>query len=202
MSVNNITIENTIENKREKTIIKWKEECKSCQGTGLFVGYAEKNGAAVICYKCKGTGCENFEKEFYTFISQKEKDNITHVYATNPGIRLDPETIEGGVTLKEWNNNASSVFDPGNEIRNATCPAWWYQSSNYKLKPNWKECNTVNRFPDCRKFNMKEKCWEKWDAEYNESLSQGRSDSLYEYEPHIHIFHHENRCIYCSKDNN
>lgn len=168
----NVIIENAIENEREKTIIEWQEECKSCQGTGLFVGYAEKNGAAVICNKCKGTGCEHFKKEFYSFVGKKQKSNVTHVYATNPGFRINPKTIEGGVTLEEWENDTSIVFQPGNEIRTRTCPAWWYQSVNYKLKPNWKECNSVNKFTDCRKFNTKEKCWRKWDTEYNESLSR------------------------------
>lgn len=37
-------------------IIKIECECNACKGTGLYVGMAERDGAAVVCYTCKGTG--------------------------------------------------------------------------------------------------------------------------------------------------
>lgn len=33
-------------------------ECESCRGTGLYSGFCEGPGVAVVCLGCKGTGCE------------------------------------------------------------------------------------------------------------------------------------------------
>jgi len=40
--------------------------CQSCDGTGLYKGFAEKDGAAVVCSRCDGTG-----KEHYVFVYEK-----------------------------------------------------------------------------------------------------------------------------------
>lgn len=32
-----------------KKEIRIKQECSACNGTGLYVGFAEKDGAAVVC---------------------------------------------------------------------------------------------------------------------------------------------------------
>ena len=34
-----------------------KTECGSCGGTGLYCGFAEPKGTAVVCLNCSGTGC-------------------------------------------------------------------------------------------------------------------------------------------------
>ena len=45
-----------------KLALEWIEQCKHCNGTGLFIGMGEMagredyGGAAVVCNKCKGTG--------------------------------------------------------------------------------------------------------------------------------------------------
>ncbi len=33
-------------------------ECSACNATGLYQGFAEPKGVAVVCLKCSGTGCE------------------------------------------------------------------------------------------------------------------------------------------------
>ena len=35
-----------------------KAECGACSGTGLYRGFAEPKGTAVVCLHCSGTGCE------------------------------------------------------------------------------------------------------------------------------------------------
>ena len=37
-------------------VIEFDCECESCKGTGLYVGMAEREGSAVVCHTCKGTG--------------------------------------------------------------------------------------------------------------------------------------------------
>ena len=44
-------------------------ECESCGGTGLYCGFAEPKGVAVVCLECDGTGAtkgkpSNFTKPF------------------------------------------------------------------------------------------------------------------------------------------
>ena len=35
-------------------------ECQACGGTGLYKGMAERDGAAVVCSCCNGTGKTEF----------------------------------------------------------------------------------------------------------------------------------------------
>ena len=35
-------------------------ECPACDGTGLYVGFAEAKGTAAVCGECSGTGCSIF----------------------------------------------------------------------------------------------------------------------------------------------
>jgi hypothetical protein len=42
-----------------------KIECSSCGGTGLYCGFCEAKGTAVVCQSCAGQGWQNFSyKEF------------------------------------------------------------------------------------------------------------------------------------------
>ena len=59
-------------------IIEFDEKCKSCKGTGVYQGLAEKNGSGVVCYKCKGTGCHHvtFEYEDFELLNYKAHPHI------------------------------------------------------------------------------------------------------------------------------
>jgi len=35
-----------------------KAECTSCGATGVYSGFCEARGEAVVCLRCSGTGCE------------------------------------------------------------------------------------------------------------------------------------------------
>jgi len=52
-------------------------ECRSCEGSGLYSGMCEPKGVAVICYTCKGSGCEKFL--YKPFIKRKPRTDITTV---------------------------------------------------------------------------------------------------------------------------
>jgi hypothetical protein len=54
-----------------------KAECRSCDGTGLYVGFAEPKGTAVVCLTCDGTGCE--EIRYAPFTKRKSKRGIQRV---------------------------------------------------------------------------------------------------------------------------
>ncbi len=52
-------------------------ECTACGATGLYVGFAEPKGTAVVCISCDGTGC--MEISFKPFICRKGKRGIAIV---------------------------------------------------------------------------------------------------------------------------
>ena len=149
------------------------EECQTCGGTGLYSGMAETKNCAVVCHICKGTGCNHFVHEYDDFNSRKVNPEIEYVYQANPGIKIGREYRYlfkdfGGMPFKDW--DAGKPFVVGMENRRFTCPAWWYQSVDYKLKPNWddseRKCiSTGASFSGCDFFIHKAGCWEKFDHE-------------------------------------
>ena len=153
-----------------KKVVEFDEHCPRCNGTGLYSGMAEHDGAAVVCHTCKGTGCHKFRHEYDEFAGRVDRAEVKRVYQTNPGIVIGcgrGHKLEdfGGITLEAWKSGAH--FTAGTENRAFTCPCWWYQSADYKLKPDWKECNESlgGSFSDCPHFNDKSKCWERFDQE-------------------------------------
>jgi hypothetical protein len=54
-----------------------KTQCGSCRGTGLYRGFAESLGVAVICLRCNGTGCREFE--YIPFTGRKERAGVKMV---------------------------------------------------------------------------------------------------------------------------
>ena len=57
-----------------------KVECASCKGTGLYSGFAEPKGVAVICNSCNGKG---HGKGFKEFKGRKRKRSIHTVWLDN-----------------------------------------------------------------------------------------------------------------------
>jgi hypothetical protein len=153
--------------------------CYACRATGLYVGIAERDGAAVVCYRCKGSGCERVITEWDDFEGRQSRPEVTRVYQVNPGIvigvgkgrEFDLEDF-GGMPADDWRDG--KPFPPGSENRNWTCPAWWYQSADYEKKPNWDECG-FGAFSSCKHFPEKSKCWARWDAEHVTPSNVGRA---------------------------
>lgn len=52
-------------------------ECEDCRGTGLYSGFAESKGEAVVCLGCAGSGCVT--KTYTEFTGRKKKSGITTV---------------------------------------------------------------------------------------------------------------------------
>ena len=146
--------------------ISWTQQCNSCLGTGVYSGIAEISDVAIVCSSCKGTGKNDIVKSYISFTGKKEIKGISKVFAANPGIGID-HTVEGGASYKDWVKNPDIVQEAGREMRESTCPAWWYQSANNKLKPAWDECNESwgMRFEQCSLFPEKSNCWARWDKE-------------------------------------
>jgi len=54
-----------------------KAECGSCGGTGLYRGFAEPKGVAVVCLDCSGTGCREIKYE--PFSERKPQNDVQTV---------------------------------------------------------------------------------------------------------------------------
>lgn len=157
----------------EKVRVKYSCECESCGGTGLYVGFAEHDGSAVVCRTCGGTGEDKVDYTYTPFKQRKDKRGIKRVYQVNAGIGIgvgevngETFTLEdfGGMPFKEW--ALGLPFPKGSEMRRFTCPAWWYQTANYEKKPDWKSCNICGSFSNCSSFKSKDECWKRWDKEF------------------------------------
>ena len=139
-------------------------ECEACDGTGLYVGFGEGKGVAVECKSCDGTG-KSFVK-YKPFEGRKKREGITRVIQCNPGWKVSADMREtGGLPYEEWAEG--KPFPLGSEMREFVCPAWWYQSADYKKKPEWEQCDRMlgRVFSDCELFGKKDGCWARFDIE-------------------------------------
>lgn len=147
----------------KKHIMEFDEKCKSCRGTGVYVGMAERDGWSVVCHTCKGTGCYHVKFEYEDFEGKSHTSKVTKVLQNNPGFMVGGNLDFGGMEYEDW--FAGKPFPKKSEMRNYVCPAWWYQITDYKKKPNWDECIGIGAFRNCSSFKNKENCWVKWDKE-------------------------------------
>lgn len=153
--------------KKKIQTIELDQECPSCGGTGVYVGMAERDGYAVECRTCKGKGEYHFTHTYVPFTGRKDLDGVKIVVEVNPGIMLGKDEKGrdldfGGIPYEDWKNGAP--FERS-EMRNYSCPAWWYQLADYKQKPQWRKCIGVGVFADCRHFGEKHVCWKQFDYE-------------------------------------
>ena len=146
-------------------------ECSECKGTGLYVGLAERNGAAVVCYRCQGKGYVDFE--YNEFFGRKKRDDVIRVYETGYGyvISATDATLEkhgvdikfskAGCTYEDW---LSGSGDPSNPIKELYCPFIWNNTGmgNEPLKRCKEGCEYGRRISDCKFFNQKEECWKEY----------------------------------------
>ena len=148
-------------------IIEFYEKCKACKGTGLYIGLAERDGAAVVCHKCKGSGKNHVKIEYDDFEGREQINVVEQVFETNIGIVIGKGKGKfklsdfGGMPYEEWLSGKS--FSLGSENRRFSCPSWWYQSTDYDKKPHWPECIKMGSFSKCKHFKNKEACWERFD---------------------------------------
>lgn len=150
--------------------ISYTAKCESCGATGLYVGMAERDGSAVVCRSCKGTGQVHRKIHYEDFEGRVRRQGVKRVLQANPGFCVGnaPDGschLEdfGGMDFNDWWGGVP--FVPGMEMRNATCPCWWYQSADYSKKPAWEECAFGRPFNECRHFANKAACWDRWDRE-------------------------------------
>lgn len=140
-------------------------ECNACHGTGLYQGYGERHGAAVICCKCNGLGKVDFS--YTEFEGRKEMPGVTRVFKPVPFFPqsgIDETTKDGsvlhfsrfGVSYEEWKNGSEPL--PMEELY---CP---YEYNGRKTYPcsRCKEGCMSSVGEKCHFYSDKAKCWEEW----------------------------------------
>lgn len=74
-------------------------ECPDCRGTGLYKGFMEGQGEAVICVRCSGSGAQ--ELKYNEFTGRKDKAGVTKVRAGS-GTILDDSRKSTWISYEEF----------------------------------------------------------------------------------------------------
>jgi hypothetical protein len=75
-------------------------ECPSCWGTGLYSGFAEPKGVAVVCHDCEGTGGQNFVYKEFTGRRKRRDIERVSVSRTKSILACGPITKE--ISYRDW----------------------------------------------------------------------------------------------------
>jgi len=146
-------------------------ECDSCKGTGLYAGFAEKDGARVVCHSCNGKGEVKVSLSWNKFLARKTDKGATRVYTNGMGYAITDKDVtskEGrfmpfgqyGCSYQDWLNG----IEP-KPLEFLGCP---YQETSQGLqcddknnlyKNRCKENIGWGRITDCKLFSNKGKCW-------------------------------------------
>jgi len=156
-------------------VLKGKTECQSCKGTGLYVGMAENDGAAVICYDCEGEGFMHVTDSYPKFTERKKKKSVKRVFKTAGGYGISGEDITNtkgerirfsqfGVPYDEWLNGGKPK-----PIEDLHCPymhtSQTMQDKDHQAHKLYKErCSKkwFNYIPDCQHYKSKDICWKRY----------------------------------------
>jgi len=83
---------------------KVKVECRACGGTGLYKGFAEPEGHAVVCSSCGGKGYKTgFGSGSELFTGRKKKAGIRYVL-TDGGLWMCRGANLNKISIQEFYN--------------------------------------------------------------------------------------------------
>jgi hypothetical protein len=75
-------------------------ECSSCDGSGLYCGFAEPEGTAVVCHGCGGTGATTLT--YKKFTHRKKKRGVRKVMGNSPWFTRSQEDYAKTISYKEF----------------------------------------------------------------------------------------------------
>lgn len=143
-----------------KHVIEIDRKCEACKGTGVYVGIAERDGFGVVCNRCGGDGHYMERIQYEDFEKRERREDVVTILQRNPGFVAagDPKSGRfGGIPYDDW--LAGKGFPPGSEMREFSCPAWFY------MKVVMEKCydSLGMRYSKCPHFGNKAQCWIDWD---------------------------------------
>jgi len=145
-------------------------ECPSCEGTWLFQGMVEKEGCAVVCYNCEGTGLHKHTYSYKVFAGRQPRKDIKRVFKNSYGYTHCPDdyyvkdegiTIrfsKGGCTYEEWLAGAEPKY-----MEQLYCPYLADRDFKCRAKDSW-----IGHIPDCKFYKDKAVCWEEYNKQDKE----------------------------------
>lgn len=149
-------------------------ECKACGGTGLYVGLAERDGTAVVCHTCKGTG--ESQVTYRPFVErQPAPKGVKRVHVAMGYVLSTKEPrCSGGVPLAEWTPGMAIPAD-----EQLYCP-YLYTGQEWcaftKTRSYTRQDGTRHSYEsappqagemisDCPRWPEKAACWERYHAD-------------------------------------
>jgi len=150
-----------------------KIECQSCKGTGIYVGFAEVNGAGVVCHTCKGTGCQDYNFKYTPFKKRLRRPVVDRVFISGYGycVGTKPTTLDNGIFVDFSKEGVSyEEFSQGKmpkHIKQMACPMMADQSACHKIEGFTDKCNEINggwggHIPSC-KCSDRMACWDRFE---------------------------------------
>lgn len=139
--------------------------CKSCGGTGFYVGMAERDGAAVVCTTCTGSGKQAYHFEYEPFDQRAPTPRGIQRVHVSRGYVLSEQhpQCDGGVPVGEYEPGMTVPAD-----ENLYCP-YLYTGQQWCARPDpkWGSAPiTAGRYiSDCPHWAEKADCWTKFHAE-------------------------------------
>lgn len=147
----------------ESKTIEKKIVCQSCNGTGLYVGMAERDGSAVVCYTCDGTGCQTYKFSYEDFTERRKRKGVKRVFKTSAGYTHSARDVggiefsKGGASYTEWLNGV----DP-KPLKELYCPKQW-TCQGWSSKTCDGYCRPGQYIPECAYRSEMSKCWAEYD---------------------------------------
>ena len=140
-------------------------QCDTCKGSGLYQGMCEKDGAAVTCNRCDGTGKIQIKSSYVKFTSRKIKKNVNRVYDDSMGyVITDHDVTQHGVhypfgqygcAYEDWLKGAKPI-----PLKFLGCPMIHDQCEARKKIKRCDDKNWGGKISDCQHYQDKAKCWE------------------------------------------
>jgi hypothetical protein len=143
--------------------------CKSCGGTGLYAGVAERDGSAVVCHTCIGSGKQAWHFEYEPFEQRRPApEAITRVHLARGYVLSETHPgCDGGVPVSEYE---PGMVVPADE--KLYCP-YLYTSQDWCARPEVPDWGGEPRPPvlagqyisSCKHWDDKATCWRLFHAE-------------------------------------
>ena len=142
--------------------------CKACGGTGLYKGFAEKEGCAVVCNQCNGNGFKKTasgERKLCNDVKRVFAHSAGFVHAATGKYKNEKtgkwfNFEDGGCTYQEW--LAGLKPQP---VKTLYCPYLWTQQELQTRDKNGLYENHCGKhlhlgsITDCNRYPKMHECW-------------------------------------------
>ena len=155
-------------------------ECKDCNGTGVYVGMAERDGAAVVCKTCGGTGAYLYKFNYNKFSGRKKREDVKRVYKSSCGYVIGTGVINFEGTEVDMDKEGVSYdeFLSGKtpeHIESLVCPMSADQRACHSIKNFVDRCHDLNGgylslITSCKNQINRSGCWKLFKKEIKEEL--------------------------------